>query len=55
MITPLPWVVIDEVRVNPTNVGFGECVGRKGVVVATLLLSQGRFGVERLFETRLSD
>ena len=44
-----------ELAVNPRMLVFGEDVGRKGGVHAATLGLQERFGVERVFDTSLSE
>ena len=44
-----------ELSVNPRLVVFGEDVGRKGGVHAATLGLQEKFGVERVFDTSLSE
>lgn len=55
MLTAIRRTLERELEVNPRVVVFGEDVGRKGGVHAATLGLQERFGVERVFDTSLSE
>jgi len=55
MLSAIRRTLEHEMAVNPRVVIFGEDVGRKGGVHAATLGLQDRFGVERVFDTSLSE
>jgi 2-oxoisovalerate dehydrogenase E1 component len=55
MLTAIRRTLERELAVNPRVVVFGEDVGRKGGVHAATLGLQDKFGVERVFDTSLSE
>ncbi len=55
MVTAIRRTLEHELAVNPRLVVFGEDVGRKGGVHAATLGLQEKFGVERVFDTSLSE
>ena len=55
LVTAVRRTLEHELAVNPRMVVFGEDVGRKGGVHAATLGLQERFGVERVFDTSLSE
>jgi 2-oxoisovalerate dehydrogenase E1 component len=55
MLTAIRRTLEHELATNPRLVVFGEDVGRKGGVHAATLGLQERFGVERVFDTSLSE
>jgi 2-oxoisovalerate dehydrogenase E1 component len=55
MVTAIRRTLERELAVNPRLVVFGEDVGRKGGVHAATLGLQEKFGVERVFDTSLSE
>jgi 2-oxoisovalerate dehydrogenase E1 component len=55
MLTAIRRTLEHELAVNPRVVVFGEDVGRKGGVHAATLGLQERFGVQRVFDTSLSE
>lgn len=55
MLTAIRRTLEHELAVNSRVVVFGEDVGRKGGVHAATLGLQHRFGVERVFDTSLSE
>src|SRR5580692_510757 len=55
LVTAVRRTLEHELAVNPRMLVFGEDVGRKGGVHAATLGLQERFGVERVFDTSLSE
>jgi 2-oxoisovalerate dehydrogenase E1 component len=55
MVTAIRRTLEHELAINPRVVVFGEDVGRKGGVHAATLGLQEKFGVERVFDTSLSE
>src|SRR5579875_239568 len=55
MLTAIRRTLERELAVNPRVVVFGEDVGRKGGVHAATLGLQEKFGVDRVFDTSLSE
>ncbi len=55
MLTAIRRTIEHELATNPRVVVFGEDVGRKGGVHAATLGLQDKFGVERVFDTSLSE
>jgi len=55
MLTAIRRTLEHELAVNPRVVLFGEDVGRKGGVHAATLGLQQKFGIERVFDTSLSE
>jgi 2-oxoisovalerate dehydrogenase E1 component len=55
MLTAIRRTLERELAVNPRVVLFGEDVGRKGGVHAATLGLQQKFGIERVFDTSLSE
>jgi 2-oxoisovalerate dehydrogenase E1 component len=55
LVTAVRRTLEHELTVNPRMLVFGEDVGRKGGVHAATLGLQERFGVERVFDTSLSE
>ena len=55
LVTAVRRTLEHELSVNPRMLVFGEDVGRKGGVHAATLGLQERFGVERVFDTSLSE
>ncbi len=55
LVTAVRRTLEHELAVNPRVLVFGEDVGRKGGVHAATLGLQERFGVERVFDTSLSE
>src|SRR5580692_8572080 len=55
LVTAVRRTLEHELAVNPRMLVFGEDVGRKGGVHAVTLGLQERFGVERVFDTSLSE
>ncbi len=55
MVAAIRRTLEHELAVNPRVVVFGEDVGRKGGVHAATLGLQEKFGVERVFDTSLSE
>ena len=55
LVTAVRRTLEHELAVNPRVVVFGEDVGRKGGVHAATLGLQEKFGVERVFDTSLSE
>jgi 2-oxoisovalerate dehydrogenase E1 component len=55
LVTAVRRTLEHELEVNPRVVVFGEDVGRKGGVHAATLGLQEKFGVERVFDTSLSE
>ena len=55
MVTAIRRVIEQELEANPRVLVFGEDVGPKGGVHAVTLGLQGRFGVERVFDTSLNE
>ena len=55
MLTAIRRTLDHELAVNPRLLVFGEDVGRKGGVHAATLGLQDKYGVERVFDTSLSE
>jgi len=55
LVTAVRRTLEHELAVNPRMLVFGEDVGRKGGVHAATLGLQERFGIERVFDTSLSE
>ena len=55
LVTAVRRTLEHELAVNPRMLVFGEDVGRKGGVHAATLGLQERFGVDRVFDTSLSE
>jgi 2-oxoisovalerate dehydrogenase E1 component len=55
MLTAIRRTLDHELAVNPRVLVFGEDVGRKGGVHAATLGLQDKYGVERVFDTSLSE
>ena len=55
LVTAVRRTLEHELAVNPRVLVFGEDVGRKGGVHAATLGLQDRFGVDRVFDTSLSE
>jgi 2-oxoisovalerate dehydrogenase E1 component len=55
LVTAVRRTLENELAANPRMLVFGEDVGRKGGVHAATLGLQERFGVERVFDTSLSE
>src|SRR6202451_2440591 len=55
MLTAIRRTLDVELATNPRVLVFGEDVGRKGGVHAATLGLQDKFGVERVFDTSLSE
>lgn len=55
MVTAIRRTLDHELSINPRVVVFGEDVGRKGGVHAVTLGLQKKFGIERVFDTSLSE
>ena len=55
MLTAIRRTLDHELAVNPRMLVFGEDVGRKGGVHAATLGLQEKYGVERVFDTSLSE
>src|SRR6185437_11413942 len=55
LVTAVRRTLEHELAVNPRVLVFGEDVGRKGGVHAATLGLQEKFGVERVFDTSLSE
>ena len=55
LVTAVRRTLEHELATNPRMLVFGEDVGRKGGVHAATLGLQDRFGVERVFDTSLSE
>ncbi len=55
MVSAIRRTLASELAINPRMLVFGEDVGRKGGVHAATLGLQERFGVERVFDTSLSE
>ena len=55
MLTAIRRTLEHELTVNPRVIVFGEDVGRKGGVHAATLGLQEKFGIERVFDTSLSE
>jgi 2-oxoisovalerate dehydrogenase E1 component len=55
LVTAVRRTLEHELEVNPRMLVFGEDVGRKGGVHAATLGLQEKFGVERVFDTSLSE
>jgi 2-oxoisovalerate dehydrogenase E1 component len=55
LVTAVRRTLEHELEINPRMLVFGEDVGRKGGVHAATLGLQERFGVDRVFDTSLSE
>jgi 2-oxoisovalerate dehydrogenase E1 component len=55
MVSAIRRTLESELAINPRMLVFGEDVGRKGGVHAATLGLQDKFGVERVFDTSLSE
>jgi 2-oxoisovalerate dehydrogenase E1 component len=55
LVTAVRRTLEHELQINPRVLVFGEDVGRKGGVHAATLGLQERFGVDRVFDTSLSE